>query len=73
MVIETKEDFDHWFDQIFNNGKEQWIQDGKATALAMFYYIINRKFDDETIINAQIIAGKLAKAEAIVKMKKEER
>lgn len=41
-------------------------------ALAVFMHLVEQKFDDETIRSAQLIAGNIAKAEAISKMKQNE-
>lgn len=71
MVIETPEDFHHWFDEIFKSGKKQGFQEGKEMALATFLLAID-EFDDEIIRNAQFIASNLAKAKHKSEFKKKE-
>ena len=72
MVIETQEDFHHWFDEIFKNWKKQGFQEGKELTLAYFLDLINEKFDDETVRNASFIANNIAKERVMSKFKKKE-
>ena len=71
-IIETKEEFDHWFDKIYKSGRDDGLKRGTEMALAVFMHLVEQKFDDETIRSAQLIAGNIAKAEAISKMEQKE-
>lgn len=71
-TIETKEEFDNWFDKIYKEGRNEGFHEGSELTLALFIDLINEKFDDETIRNAQAIANNIAKARTMSKFKKKE-
>lgn len=53
MRIETKEDFDKLFDEIWNEGRKHSFKEGRINALSYFLGTINERFKDGEITEAQ--------------------
>lgn len=53
IEFQTKEDFDKWFDEIYENGRKHGFKDGRVNALSYFLGTINERFKDEEITEAQ--------------------
>lgn len=46
-VLDTREDFDKWFEKIYNDGYESGYKDGLVRAIGHIYDAIDENFDDE--------------------------
>lgn len=53
IEFQTKEDFDKWFDEIYENGKKHGFEEGRVNALSYFLGTINERFKDSEITEAQ--------------------
>ena len=45
-VFETKEEFDHNFETIYDSGREHGYKEGLTTALSYIFGLIDDRFDD---------------------------
>jgi len=45
--FETKEDFDKYFDKIYNSGYSHGMHDGRINALSYFLDVIDAQFEDD--------------------------
>ena len=69
MVIETKEEFDKIFKDIYNSGHQQGYHDGIASCLSTFLDTV-LDYDGETLEEASAILAKRKRVEAIARANK---
>ena len=52
IEFQTKEDFDKWFDEIYQNGRKHGFKEGRINGLSYFLGTINERFKDGEINEA---------------------